>query len=452
MERLGDSTNVDSSGYLALDPATVIDPYPLYEALRRQGAPAQESTYGVWLVTRYADILDVVRRPLEFSSSAAPTGPPIDHACLRPDVAAQLRSAAQPLHTLVTADPPDHSRYRTLVNRFVNARRAQAWEPRIRQIADELVDGFENSGRCELIEDFAGPLPLRVVAELLGMPDADHADLRRWADEAADGIGNPGVVIERLQQPAHAPTGIGFAEYFSARVTACRRLPADDGDLVSQLVHARTDDGRLLDDPELLSILGHFLVAGHETSTKMIAAGMRLLLEHPDQMALVRSDASLCAGLVEEALRFDAPVQGMFRVAVVDADVAGVHLPAGSMLMLLYGSGNRDEIQFPDARRFDVRRANARTNLAFGQGIHYCSGAPFARAEGRIGFEVLLRRLADIRIAADHLPFEFPPSFILRGMKALHIEFSARSAPPVASATPPTTSSASTAPAQREPT
>ena len=418
--------------YLALDPPTITDPYPLYQSLRAQGAPTREETYGVWLVARYADIVDVVRRPHEFSSIAAPIGPPPDLSCVDPAVAERLRDAAPPVRTLVTADPPDHTRYRSLVNRFVNARRSHAWEPRIREIAEELVDGFIDRGRCELIADFAGPLPLRVVAELLGMEEQDHARLRRWADDAAHGIGNPSAVVEQLNAPPVTSDQTGFAEYFAERIARCRAAPVDDEDLVSQLVHAPADDGRLLDDVELLSILGHFLVAGHETSTKMIAAGVRLLTEHPDQMAAVRADPSLCAGLVEETLRFDAPVQGMFRVATRDTEVAGVSIPAGAMLMMLYGSGNRDDAQFPHADQFDVARANARTNLAFGQGVHFCAGAPFARAEGRIGFEVLLRRLDDIRMAAGHPPLEFPPSFILRGLRELHIEFTAR---PLAPAT-----------------
>jgi cytochrome P450 len=377
----------------------------------------------VWLVTRYADILDVVRRPNEFSSVAAPAGPPPDLSSVAPEVVARLRSGAPP-RTLVTADPPDHGTYRGLLNRFLNNRRSLAWEPRLREIAEELVDRFVDRGECELLADFAGPLPLRFVAEFLGMPDEDQAALRRWADESARGIGNPDAFVARLKEPPADDDG-DFAAYFAERIRRARELPVEDDDFVSQLVHARTDDGRLLDDPELLSILGHFLVAGHETSTKMIANGMRLLIEHPDQMAAVRADPSLCAAVVEETLRFDAPVQGMFRVATRDAEVAGVTVPEGSMLMLLYGSGNRDEGQFEVADRFDVTRANARTNLAFGQGIHFCAGAPFARAEGRIGFEVLLERLQNIRLAPGEHPTIGSPSFILRGLHSLHLQFDA---------------------------
>ena len=413
----------DPAGLLTLDPVTIADPYPLYRRLRDADGPVREPTHGVWLVARYDDIVAVVRDTDTFSSVKAPAGPPPDLGGVPDEVVARLRSAPPPPRTLVTADPPDHTRYRTVVNRFLNARVVKGWEPRIREIADELVDAFADRGRCDLVADFAGPLPLRVVAELLGMAPADHDDLRRWADESAHGIGNPQVVTQRLRSGAPGGGGSGFADYFADRIEDRRRHPVE-GDLVSDLAHARTDDGERLTDTELLSILGHFLVAGHETSTKMIATGMLLLCDHPDQMAAVRADRSLCAGLIEESLRFDAPVQGMFRVATTDTELAGQRIDAGDMLMVLWASGNHDAGQFPEPERFDVTRRNARTNLAFGQGVHYCAGAPFARAEGRIGFEVLLERLDDIRLAVDPDELERPPSFILRGLSALPLQFS----------------------------
>jgi cytochrome P450 len=412
---------VDPGALLALDAATIADPYPLYAALRHGGPPIRETTYGVWLVARHADVLDVVRRPDVFSSVMAPAGPPPDLSGIPEHVRSRLAAAPPPLRTLVTADPPVHTRYRGLLNRFLNGRRAEAWEPRIREIADELVDGFADRGRCELVGEFAGPLPLRVVAELLGMPDARHEDLRRWADDAAAGIGNPAVVVERMRSERRSEAD-GFGDYFRDRIVDRRRSPVD-GDLVSELVHARTNEGDLLDDDELLSILGHFLVAGHETSTKMITAAVLLLLQHPEQLAALRADPRLVPNAIEEALRFDAPVQAMFRVATADTAVAGVPIAAGEMLMVLYGSGNRDDSQFQEADRFDVHRPNARANLAFGQGAHYCAGAPFARAEGRLGLEVLLARLDDLRLAPGSPTPSRTPSFILRGLDELHLEF-----------------------------
>ena len=407
---------------LALDASTLADPYPLYAALRASG-PVREDTYGVWLVARHADVLEVVRRPDLFSSIVAPAGPPPDLRNVAASVRAHLAAAPPPPRTLVTADPPEHTRYRSLLNRFLNLRRAQAWEPRIREIADELVDGFAGRGSCELVSEFAGPLPLQVVAELLGMPDEDRVALRRWADDAAEGIGNPAVVAERLRtgQPALAQE---FAGYFANRIADVRRKPLP-GDLVSELVQATDDDGRHLDDRELLSILGHFLVAGHETSTKMITTAALLLLEHPAALDAVRADPALVANVVEEALRLDAPVQGMFRRAQEDTELAGVRISAGDLLMILYASANRDACQFADPDRFDVARANARANLAFGQGAHYCAGAPFARAEGRIGLEVLLSRLPGLRVDPDQPPLSRPPSFILRGLRQLHVQFAA---------------------------
>lgn len=399
-----------SGDLLALDPATQRDPYPLYAEMRETAGVVQEPTYGVYLVTRYADIMQAVRDPATFSSVCAPIGPGLPQGA--------------GTRTLVTADPPDHTRYRTLTQKLVTARRAAALEPSMRVIANDLVDAFVERGSVELVSEYTGPLPLMVVADFLGMAREDQADFRRWADEAADGIGNPAMALERTAVgPAALDGRATFASYFAAQIDDRRGRALEPGDFVSELVHTPDADGTLLGDEELLSILGHFLVAGHETSTKMLTAGMALLLEHPGALAQVRADPSLIPNLVEEALRYDAPVQGMFRLATRDAELGGVAIPEGAMLMLVYGAGNRDAEHFPEPDAFDVTRFNARTNLSFGQGPHFCLGAPFSRAEGKIGFETILTRLHGIRLAPDANRFDRPPSFILRGLRELHLEF-----------------------------
>lgn len=414
------------AGLLGLDPDFHRDPYPHYAELRER-PPVREPVYGVYLVSRYDDVLEVVRRPEVFSSVVAPAGPAADLSDVDPEIRARLEQAARQagaVHTLVTADPPDHGRYRVLVNRFLSAHKATALEPIMRQLADGLVDGFVEDGRVELVAGFAGPFPLRVVTGLLGMDPGEEVLLRRWADDAAEVIGNPPAARDRAIRGVGKRSDSGFDDYFRQRIDQRRRSPRD-GDIVSDLVYADFGEGTRLSDAEILSILGHFLVAGHETSTKMLTTAMWLLLTHPEAMEAVRREPQLIPDVVEEALRFEAPVQGMFRLARVDATVGGTAIPAGAMLMLLYGSANRDGQQFADPEQFDLRRSNARAHLAFGQGPHFCAGAPFARAEGRVGLETILRRLDDLTLdEPPALPPKRTESFILRGIEALHVRFS----------------------------
>jgi cytochrome P450 len=444
-------TNIEAYNYLGLDEATIRDPFPFYKLLQAERPVYTEPEYGIFLVSRYRDVLEVVRQPDTFSSAmpTGPTTPPLDK--LPPDLREAVEAAlvegrtsasgkrssiTDRVRTLLAADPPDHTRYRGLVNRVLNVRTARQWEPRIRQIANELVDAFVASGEVELVRAFAHPLPLRVVGELLGAPtDVEELSAMFGGVNAGEILGNPGIALSRMVQAAKraypadgeggtARPGDPFTRYFTERIVELRERPVA-GELISDLIQTPDDAGRHLDDAEILSIIGHFRVAGHETSTKMITAAVYYLVDQPAVMDAVRSDRALCENLVEETLRMEAPVQGLFRIATRDAVVGGVPVPSGSMLMMMYGAANRDEEQFPSPDSFDPRRTNARTHLAFGQGPHYCAGAPFARAEGRIALETLLDRLDDIRFAPGN-SFERTVSYILRGLKELRLSFSAQ--------------------------
>jgi cytochrome P450 len=444
-------TNLETYNYLGLDEATIRDPFPFYRLLRAEQPVYAEPEYGIFLVSRYRDVLEVVRQPDIFSSAmpTGPTTPPLEK--LPPDMRTAVEAAlaegrasatgkksaiTDQVKTLLAADPPAHTRYRGLVNRVLNVRTARQWEPRIRQIANELVDAFVGDGDVELVRQFAHPLPLRVVGELLGAPrDVDELSAMFGGVNAGEILGNPDIALARMVQAAkRTAPGRGqemtvrpsdpFTSYFAERIAELRARPVA-GDFVSDLIRTPDDEGRCLDDAEILSIIGHFRVAGHETSTKMITAAVCHLVDQPPIMDAVRADPALCDNLVEETLRMEAPVQGLFRIARRDAVVGGVPVPAGSMLMMMYGAANRDDEQFPDPDTFDPRRPNARTHLAFGQGPHYCAGAPFARAEGRIALETLLDRLDDLRFASGNT-FERTVSYILRGLKELRLEFTAR--------------------------
>jgi cytochrome P450 len=319
-------------------------------------------------------------------------------------------------NTLLTNDPPSHSYYRALVAKAFTPRRVGRMEDEIRSLSEELVDAFVDDGEVELVGQFAVPLPLTVIADALGVPRHDLARFKVWSDDAVAPLGN---ILDHGRQVEIARSLVEFQHYFAAKIDERRQEPRDD--MLTDLVEARVG-GQALDVPELLSIVQQMLVAGNETTTKLIGSAMLMLLENEGAMAAVRTDPALIAHLVEEALRIESPVQGMFRVAAVDTELGGTAIPAGSPLVLLYASANRDGDVFRCPADFDLGRSNVRQHLAFGQGTHFCVGAALSRAEARIAFEVLLRRLDRIRLARPEPPVH-EPSLVLRGLKELWLTF-----------------------------
>jgi cytochrome P450 len=400
-----------------LDPETVECPFPFYGALREH-APVHRVPGRDWfLVSTFEMAVEVLKDTEAFSSASGvgvPAGPGGQHP--------QPPSAR--VHTLLTADPPVHSRYRTLVNRAFSVRRVAAMEGEVRRLADELISEFAPQGVVELGEAFAVPLPLVVICDMLGLPRSDLRQFKTWSD----GIAQLGGLVDDEQLRVIQLGNVEFARYLAARVEERRREPRDDimTDLITLTFEAPDGEHRALRDDEILSILPQLLVAGNETTTNTITSGVALLLEHADQMDAVRADRSAIPNLVEEVLRLESPVQCHFRRATRDTVLGGVEIPAGSGVGVLYAAANRDEQQFVDADRFDVRRDNARTHLAFSQGIHFCVGAPLARLEAKVAFEALLDRLDGIRFAPGRNDFRHVPSFTHRGLKELWIEFDAR--------------------------
>jgi len=393
-------------------PETVEDPYEFYTALREQAPVYEVPGLGLYIVSRYDDVLQVVRNPKLFSSKSGPAAMPP-----APEVVEIVRTGYVPVDTLLTNDPPAHARYRSLVNHAFTPSRVARLEPYMRALAHELIDTFAARGRVELVREFAVPFPLTIIADQLGVPRADMPAFKRWSDDSVAPLGG---MISHQRQLECARSLVEFQRYFEEKVAALRGHPRDD--MLSALVEARLEGGEPLNLAELLSILQQILVAGNETTTNLIASAMMLLLRHPDQLALVVADPSLVPNMIEEALRLESPATAMFRMATEETELAGVRIPKGARLVVHYAAANRDQRQFPDPDRFDVRRENARTHLAFGFGQHYCIGAGLARKEGAVAFEALLSRLGDLRFAAGN-DFTHHPSFILRGLKELHVEF-----------------------------
>lgn len=395
-------------------PETVENPYEFYRAIREEMPVYQVPGAGLFIISRYDDIMEVLNNEEVFSSNL----PPGVQAAPTPEIEEIWRTGYPPVNTLLTNDPPAHTRYRSLVNKAFSARRAAGMEASVRKIANELVDAFIADGRVELVSQFAVGLPLTVIADALGVPRADMDKFKRWSDDSVAPLGG---MISYERQVECTRSIVEFQHYFAARLEERRADPRDD--ILTDLVNARLEGVEPLDMAEMLSILQQLLVAGNETTTNLIASAMMLLLGSPEAISAVIADHSLIPNLVEEALRMESPVQGLGRLARIDTELGGAKIPAGSRLIVMYASGNRDDGHFAGADKLDVRRANARTHLAFGQGVHFCLGAALARLEGRVAFETLLTRLKSIRFASGLNDFAHTPSFILRGLHELHIEF-----------------------------
>lgn len=406
------------SDFNLLDPEVLACPYPFYDALRAD-APVHDTGMGLWLISRYDDVMAVVRDPERFSSKGRG---PIDE--ISDELRAVFAEGYPSVNTLLTNDPPDHTRFRTLVNKAFTPRRVTQLEGEITSIANRLVDAFIDDGAVELYSQFAVDLPLTVIADALGVDQRDKPRFKQWSDDAVAPLSG---LLSPQQRIAVARSRNELHRYMVERIAERREARRDD--LLSDLVHATFDSGDRAGEgltiPELLNVLEQVLVAGNETTTKLICSGMELLCRHPDQMAALRADHSQIPNFVEEALRYESPVQMLFRTTTCDVELHGVTIPKGSTCMVVYGCANRDEARFPGAHHFDVSRDNARQHLAFGQGAYFCPGAALARAEGRIAFETLLSRLDDIEVAS-HNPYERELSMVLRGWKSLHLTFRGR--------------------------
>jgi len=392
-----------------LDPETVECPYPFYKALREHGGIYRVPGRGFVLVGNYDLCMQIIKDTETFSSKAGvgvPRGPDGQHPTVE-GVA----------HTLLTADPPEHRKYRELVNKAFSLKRISSWEPGMRKIIDELIDAFIDRGECELLYEFAVPLPLIVICDALGLPREKLRQFKEWSDN----IAQLGGMTTPEEMKVIAERSVEFSNYIAQMITERQNNLGDD--FISDLIRARFDDQRSLNLPELASIVSQFLVAGNETTTNTIASGMWLLCTHPDQFVELRADHSLIPNFVEEVLRMEAPVQAHFRQATRDTELAGVKIPKHTGVALVYGCANRDENKFPDPDKFDICRSNAARHLAFSQGIHFCPGAPLGRLESAIAFEHLLNRLKNIRIVEERSDLSHVPSFTHRGLRKLTLAF-----------------------------
>ena len=398
------------SGIEQLDDEFVQNPYLVYERLRAEGPVSQVTMPGgqpVWVITRYADARAALADPRLIKNWRT----------LYPGSTAGPDDGFAALDThMLSTDPPDHDRLRRLVTKAFTARRIEQLRPRITQITASLLDAMPADGEVDLLATFAFPLPITVICELLGIPDADRDDFRAWTQA----ILSPGAAADAPGRAAMAMAG-----YFTTLIASKRAHPADD--LLSALIAAH-DAGDRLSERELLGMMFLLLVAGHETTVNLIGSGMLALLLSPGEMARLRADRSLLPGAVEELLRYTSPVNhATFRFTAEPVEIGGTLIPGREAVLVAIGSANRDPGRYPAPDQLDLGR-DAGANLAFGHGIHYCLGAPLARIEGEVALGSLLSRFPGITLAVPPESLRWRPSTLIHGLETLPVRLSLRAA------------------------
>jgi len=400
--------------YARFDPAVFANPYGLFARLRSEEPVCWCETLECWLITRYDDVASALRDP-RFSSSRI--------NALVNQLPYETREQVEPLRQYLAkfmgiSDPPDHTRIRSLVNKAFSSRVVETMGPRIQRIVDELLDAVEPAGQMDIIQDFAYLLPVTVIAEILGLPAEDQKEFKRWSDDIVGFISSGRGLVDLAQRAQNSM--MELTNYYRDIIAERRRQPRED--LISKLIVAEEQEDRLTEE-ELLATCVTLLAGGHETTTHLIAGGMLALLRNPEQLQVLRCDRSAIVSGVEELLRYETPVQRGERVAADHIELRGRRIRKGQRVFLVVAAANRDESQFPEADRLDVRRHPNR-HMAFGFGIHFCVGAILARAEGQIAIGTLLRRLREPTLAAQ--TFEYQQTLAIRGLKSLTINFEPR--------------------------
>jgi len=389
-----------------MDPEFVADPYPTYHRLRAED-PVHHSPLGFWMLTRYEDVVAVLR-DARFAKEAIAT---LVAARFGVPVPAGVGLS------MLDRDPPDHTRLRGLVSKAFTPRVVERLRPHIQQIVDGLLARVEGAGSMDLIEEFAYPLPVTVICEMLGVPVEDHERFKAWGVDIARGL--DAILLPPDSEVAQKSLAgrRALADYFRGLIAERRTSPRDD--MLSGLIAAE-EAGDTLSENELLATCILLLVAGHETTVNLIGNGTLALLRHPAELRRLRERPGLIASAVEELLRYDGPVQRTARVPSEDVTLGGRSIGKGELVMPFIGAADRDPAQFPDPDRLDITRADNR-HIAFGWGIHFCLGAPLARVEGQIAINTLVQRLPKLTLATDRP--EYRQSLTLRGLQGLPVSF-----------------------------
>ncbi|MET0700552.1 MAG: cytochrome P450 [Mycobacterium sp.] len=418
-------TDIDAVDFFT-DRKVLHQPYDYLAALRAECPIRREAHHDVLMVTGHAEAVKIYNDVERFSSCIAVTGPfpgfpvPLDGDDVTATIAAH-RDELPFNDQLPTFDPPMHTDHRALLARMITPKRLKENEDFMWRLADRQYDSALSGGACEFIDTFASPFAMLVIADLLGVPELDQAEFRQALLTETGTIGSSaGDALH------HSPLEFLY-QRFSDYITDRRAEPRDD--VLTGLASATFPDGSTPDVIDVVRVAANLFAAGQETTVRLLSAAVLLIAEDPELQALLRGNRDLLPNFIEEALRYESPVRGDFRLSKVPATIGDVDIPAGSTVMLVNAAANRDPRHFPEPDSFDIHRKNARTHLAFGRGVHSCPGAPLARAEARVSLERLLDRTAHIRIdeqfhgPAGERRYRYLPTFILRGLTKLHIEF-----------------------------
>ncbi|MFD9320158.1 cytochrome P450 [Streptomyces sp. NPDC060053] len=400
---------VDALSFDPWDPAFVSDPYPAYAELRERGRVIYYEPTDQWLVPRHADVSALLRERR--------LGRTYQHRFTHEDFGRTAPPAEQePFHTLndhgmLDLEPPDHTRIRRLVSKAFTPRTVERLQPYVRRLAGELVDRLVAAGGGDLLSDVAEPLPVAVIAEMLGIPESDRGPLRPWS---ADICGMYELSPSKETAARAVRASVEFSEYLLELIAARRKEPGDD--LISGLIAAH-DEGDRLTEQEMISTAVLLLNAGHEATVNATVNGWWALFRNPEQLAALRADHSLVPTAVEELMRYDTPLQLFERWVLDDIEIDGTTVPRGAEIAMLFGSANHDPAVFADPERLDLSRAD-NPHISFSAGIHYCIGAPLARIELAASMTALLERAPTLALAAEP---RRKPAFVIRGLEGLSV-------------------------------
>jgi cytochrome P450 len=403
------------------------DPYPYFNWLREQGPVWQEPHHGVVMVTGYEEAMRVYNDAATFSSCNAVAGPfgqwpvPFEGDDIS-QIIEQYRDRLPFSDQLPTFDPPRHTEHRGLLMRLITPKRLKENEEFMWRLADQQIDEFHGRGACDFVHDYANPFTLLVIADLLGVPEQDHAAFR----EELQGHGRPDRRREAGQPMMHKPLEFLY-ERFTRYIEARRADPQPD--VMTELATATFPDGSLPEVNDIMLIAANLFAAGGETTARLLGTMLRTLGERRDLQQQLRNQRDRIPAFVEETLRLETPLHLQFRMARRTTTLGGMNIPAGTTLMVGNGASGHDGREYDDPDAISLDRVNGRHHLGFGFGIHTCAGAPLARAEARVSLERILDRMGDIRISeaahgpADARHFAYSPIFLLRGLEELHLEY-----------------------------
>ncbi len=421
-------SNFDTVDFFT-DPALIEDPYPYLEYLRSKGPVVRLPHHGVVAVLGYDEAAAVYRDNQTFSSCNSVIGPfhglPVQSA--GDDVSELIdrqRSRLPMNEHMVTMDPPDHTNHRALLMRLITPRRLRENEAFMWRLADRQLDEFIARGKCEFISDYSQPFAVQVIADLLGVPEEDHRLFR-----VRLGLNSPpGTITEREQQRFSNLNSLQFLDaWFAAYVEKRRREPRHD--VLTELAFARFPDGSIPEVVHVVRTATFLFAAGQETTARLLATALRYLAEQPELQHALRDNRGLIPNFIDETLRMESPVKSDCRLARRTTRIGDIEVPAGTTVVILNGAANRDPRRFESPAQFRLDRPNANEHIAFGRGAHACPGGPLARAEAKVSIGRILDRMRDIRIseaehgAAGARHFEYAPTYVLRGLTALHLEF-----------------------------